>query len=79
MGYYGEKGLIYIGDRNKDIIMSGGENISIREVEEILYRHSAVLEAAVVGVPDDVWVDRVHAMIVLKEGCHATGNEIIEY
>ncbi len=69
MGYYDEKGFIYIVDRKKDMIITGGENIYPREVEEVLYRHPDVLECAVIGVPDNKWVERVHALIVLKEGC----------
>ena len=68
MGYYDEKGFIYIVDRKKDMIITGGENVYPREVEEVLYRHPAVLEAAVIGVPDDRWVERVHAVITLKKG-----------
>ena len=79
MGYYDEKGFIYIVDRKKDMIITGGENVYPREVEEVLYRHPAVLEAAVIGVPDDVWVERVHAVIVQKEGHGVTGDEIIDY
>ncbi len=79
MGYYDEKGYIYLVDRKKDMIVTGGENVYPREVEEILYRHPAVAEAAVIGVPDDLWIERVHAEVVLKEGQHATGDEIMEF
>jgi len=79
MGVYDEKGYIYIVDRKKDMIVSGGENIFPREVEEILYQHPAVHEAAVFGIPDDYWVEKVHAAIVLKEGATATAEEIIEF
>ncbi len=79
MGYYDTKGYIYIVDRKKDMIISGGENIYPREIEEVLYRHPAVSEAAVIGVPDELWVERVHAVIVLKEGKSATEQEIIEF
>jgi acyl-CoA synthetase (AMP-forming)/AMP-acid ligase II len=68
MGYYDTQGNIYLADRKKDMIISGGENIYPREVEEILYRHSAVQEVAVIGVPDPYWVERVHAVVVLKQG-----------
>ena len=68
MGYYDQKGYIYIVDRKKDMIISGGENIYPREIEEVLYRHPAVAEAVVIGVPDELWVERVHALVVLKEG-----------
>jgi acyl-CoA synthetase (AMP-forming)/AMP-acid ligase II len=79
MGYYDEKGFIYIVDRKKDLVITGGENVYPREVEEILYRHPAVLEAAVIGVPDEKWVERVHAVIVLKERHTATSDEIINF
>jgi len=79
MGFYDEKGFVYIVDRKKDMIISGGENIYPREIEEVLYKHPSVAEAAVIGVPDNVWVERVQALIVLKEGRHATEEEIIEF
>jgi long-chain acyl-CoA synthetase len=79
MGYYDEKGFIYIVDRKKDMIITGGENIYPREVEEILHSHPAVLEAAVIGVPDDRWVERVHAVITLKQGQNASSEEIIAF
>jgi long-chain acyl-CoA synthetase len=79
MGYYDEKGYIYLVDRKKDMIVTGGENVYPREVEEVLYRHPAVAEAAVIGVPDDLWIERVHAVVVLKEGQHATGDVIMEF
>ena len=79
MGRYDEKGYIYIVDRKRDMIVSGGENIFPREVEEILYRHPAVQEAAVIGVPDPYWVEKVHAMIVLKKGASVSGQELIDF
>lgn len=79
MGYYDERGYIYLVDRKKDMIVTGGENVYPREVEEVLYRHPSVAEAAVIGVPDDLWIERVHAVVVLKEGQHTTGNEITEF
>ena len=79
MGRYDENGYIYIVDRKKDMIVSGGENIFPREVEEILYRHPAVLEAAVFGIPDPYWVEKVHAVVVLKSGYEPTEKEIIDF
>ncbi len=79
MGYYDERGYIYLVDRKKDMIVTGGENVYPREVEEVLYRHPAVAEAAVIGVPDDLWIERVHAEVVLKEGWRATEDEMIEF
>jgi acyl-CoA synthetase (AMP-forming)/AMP-acid ligase II len=79
MGRYDEKGYIYILDRKKDMIVSGGENVYPREVEEILYQHPAVKEAAVIGIPDPYWVERVHAVVVLKEGTSVTSEELIDF
>lgn len=79
LGYYDRQGFIYIADRKKDMIVSGGENVYPKEVEEVLYRHPAVLEAAVVGLPDPYWVERVHALVVLKPGATASAAEIIAH
>lgn len=79
MGYYDEKGFLYIADRKKEMIISGGENVYPRQVEEVLYRHPAVQEAAVIGVPDDRWVERVHAVITLRPGKKAEAEEIIAF
>ncbi|MDP2660315.1 MAG: AMP-binding protein, partial [Dehalococcoidia bacterium] len=73
-----EEGYLYVVDRKKDIIISGGENISSREVEEAIYNHPAVLECAVIGVPDPKWGEAVAALVVLKPGQTATEVEIIE-
>jgi long-chain acyl-CoA synthetase len=79
MGYYDEKGYIFIVDRKNDMIITGGENVYPREVEEILYKHPAVREAAVIGIPDPHWVEKVHAVVALKEGAACTANELIEF
>ncbi len=79
MGRMDEDGYIYIVDRKKDMIISGGENIYSREVEEVLYTHPAVQEAAVMGVPDEKWGESVKAVIVLREGMTATEDEIINF
>jgi acyl-CoA synthetase (AMP-forming)/AMP-acid ligase II len=79
MGRYDEKGFIYIVDRKKDMIVSGGENIYPREVEEILYQHPAIKEGAIIGIPDPYWVERVHAVVVLKEGANITSEELIDF
>ena len=73
------KGFIYIADRKKDMIVTGGENVYPKEVEEVLYRHPAVYEATVIGIPDEYWVERVHALVVLREGMQATAEEIIDF
>jgi acyl-CoA synthetase (AMP-forming)/AMP-acid ligase II len=79
MGYYDDEGYIYIADRKKDMIISGGENVYPREVEEVLYQHPAVLEAAVIGVPDPYWVEKVHAVVVTRKGVSATAEELTAF
>ncbi len=61
------EGYVFLVDRSKDMIVSGGENVYCTEVEEILYKHPAVLEAAVFGIPDDKWGEAVHATVVLRD------------
>jgi fatty-acyl-CoA synthase len=72
-------GYVKIKDRSKDIIISGGENISSVEVEEVLYRHPAVALAAVVAVPDPKWGEVPCAVVELRDGASATPEEIIEF
>ncbi|RJP21368.1 MAG: long-chain-fatty-acid--CoA ligase [Candidatus Abyssobacteria bacterium SURF_5] len=79
LGYMDEDGYVYIVDRIKDMIVSGGENIYCIEVENALMQHPAVLDAAVVGVPDPVMQEAVKAVICLKPGMTATENEIKEH
>jgi len=79
LGVLDEHGYVIIKDRSKDIIISGGENISSVEVEDILYKHPAVLFAAVVAKPDPKWGEVPCAFVELKEGANATEAEIIAY
>ena len=79
LAYYDEKGYLYIADRKEDMIITGGEHVFPREVEEVLYQHNMVLEAAVIGVPDAYWVERVHAVVALKKGATCTSEELIEF
>ena len=72
-------GYVEIRDRLKDVIISGGENISSVEVEGILLRHPAIQEAAVVGLPDEKWGETPHAFVVLKAGAAVTETELKEY
>jgi fatty-acyl-CoA synthase len=74
-----EEGFFYIVDRKKDMVISGGENIYPREIEEVLYTHPKIAEAAVIGVPDDVWGESVKAVVVLKESETLTEKEVIEF
>lgn len=79
MGTIDENGYIDIVDRKKDVIISGGENISSIEVEGALYEHPAILEAAVIAAPHEKWGETPHAIVVLKENQHATEEEIIKF
>ena len=79
LGVWHPNGYIELKDRSKDIIISGGENISTIEVESILYRHPAVLEAGVVARPDERWGETPCAFITLKEGTTVTEQEIIDF
>jgi acyl-CoA synthetase (AMP-forming)/AMP-acid ligase II len=74
-----EEGFIYVVDRKKDMIISGGENIYAAEVEEVLFSHPKILEAAVIGVPDPEWGESVKAIVVPKQGLALTEGEIIEH
>jgi long-chain acyl-CoA synthetase len=70
---------VYVVDRAKDVIISGGENIYSTEVEAALYKHPAVLEAAVIGVPDGKWGESVKALVVLRPGSTLDAEELIAH
>jgi acyl-CoA synthetase (AMP-forming)/AMP-acid ligase II len=72
------EGYVYIIDRKHDMIISGGFNIYPREVEEAILKHPGIAEAAVIGIPDDVWGEAVKAICTLKEGLQVTSEEVIE-
>ena len=79
LGYRDETGFLFLVDRKNDMIVSGGFNVYPKEVEEVLYMHEAVLEAAVFGVPDELWGEAVKAVVSLKDGMTATQEQIIEH
>jgi long-chain acyl-CoA synthetase len=79
LGYLDKRGYLFIADRKKDFILSGGANIYPREVEEVILRHPAVSEVAVIGVPDPLWGESVKAVVVLKENIKAIESEIIAF
>ena len=79
LGVWHEDGYVELKDRSKDIIISGGENISSIEVESVLYRHPAILEAAITARPDDKWGETPCAFVTLKEGESATEAEIVAF
>jgi fatty-acyl-CoA synthase len=72
-------GYLYITDRLKDVIVSGGENVYSREVEDALYSHPGVREAAVIGVPSDEWGESVHAEVVAAPGAHLDPDEVVAF
>jgi acyl-CoA synthetase (AMP-forming)/AMP-acid ligase II len=79
MGRIDNEGVLYLVDRKKDMIISGGENIYSREVEEAVLQHPAVSECAVIGQPDVKWGEIVCAIVTLKQGMSASEDEIIEH
>ena len=78
-GGYLDGAYVVIADRKKDVIISGGENVSSIEVEDALFQHPAVAECAVIGVPHEKWGETVKALVVLREGQSATEAELIEF
>jgi acyl-CoA synthetase (AMP-forming)/AMP-acid ligase II len=74
-----EDGYITLVDRKKDMIISGGENVYSAEVEVVLYEHPAILDAAIIGLPDEVWGEAVTAVVVLKEGAAFDEQELISF
>jgi acyl-CoA synthetase (AMP-forming)/AMP-acid ligase II len=79
LGIMDERGYVYLLDRAKDMIISGGENIYSREIEDVILKHPAVHEVAVIGVPDEKWGEAIKAIVALKEGCAASDKEIIDF
>lgn len=79
LGYMDEDGFVFIVDRAKDMVISGGENIFSVEVEGAIYSHPAVQECAVIGIPSEQWGESVHALVVLREKCDATEADIVDH
>ncbi len=79
MGYMDESGYLFIMDRSKDMIISGGENIYPREIEEVLVGHPAIREVAVIGIPDPQWGEAIKAVVALLPGTSATEEELISF
>jgi len=78
-GHLDEEGYLYLVDRVKDMIVTGGENVYSIEVENAIATHPAVAEVAVIGIPHDLWGEAVHAIVVLNPGASATAEEIIDH
>ena len=79
IGYLDEDGFLFICDRLKDMVISGGENVYPAEVEGALYRHEAIAEVAVIGMPDDKWGEAVTAVVALHSGKELTLEELREF
>lgn len=78
-GYFDEDGYLYLVGRTKEMIISGGENVYPIETENCLTKHPAVAQAAVIGLADDKWGERVHAIVALHDGAQVTGSELIAF
>jgi len=78
-GYIDDDGFLFIVDRVKDMIISGGENVYSAEVENALYQYEAINQCAVIGIPHEKWGEQVHAVVVLKEGAEADEATLIEH
>jgi fatty-acyl-CoA synthase len=79
LGRFDEDGYLYVVDRVKDMIKTGGENVASREVEEVLYRHPGVEEVAVIGLPDPKWIEIVAAVVVPRKRASITEAELVSY
>jgi acyl-CoA synthetase (AMP-forming)/AMP-acid ligase II len=79
IGHLDEDGYLYVSDRLKDMIITGGENVYSPEVERVLAEHPAVAEVAVIGVPDPKWGESVKAVVALKPGAEASEMELVEF
>ena len=79
IGYRDADGFFYIADRKSDMIIRGGENIYPREIDDLLYTHPAIVSAAVIGIPDEMYGEEVAAFVVLNDGATATADEIIAF
>src|SRR5699024_1990447 len=79
LGTMDEDGYVTVVDRKKDIIISGGVNVASREVEETIYLMDEVAEVAVIGIPDDYWIEKITAIIILKDGASLSEDEVIAF
>jgi acyl-CoA synthetase (AMP-forming)/AMP-acid ligase II len=78
-GIVDDDGYVYVQDRTKDMIVSGGENVYPREVEDAIFQHPAVADVAVIGIPSEKWGEEVKAIVVLKDAAAATADDIVEH
>jgi acyl-CoA synthetase (AMP-forming)/AMP-acid ligase II len=79
LGYFNEAGYLFVVGRKKDMVKSGGISIYPLEIEGVLYQHPEVIEAAVIGIPDPQWGEALKAVVVLKEGSSASGEELMQF
>ena len=78
-GYFDEDGYLFLVDRVKDMIVTGGENVYSSEVENAISSHPDVAQVAAIGIPDDKWGEAVHAIVVLEPGASASEEDLIEH
>jgi long-chain acyl-CoA synthetase len=79
IGEIDENGFVYITDRKKDLIVTGGNNVYPRQIEEIIYQNKEIEEACIIGIPDKLWGETVHLVAVCRTGSKATERSIIDW
>ena len=79
LGRLDDEGFVTLVDRKKDMVITGGENVYSAEVEDVLFAHPSVAEAAIIGIPDAKWGEAVFAVVVLRPGTTATADDLITY
>jgi acyl-CoA synthetase (AMP-forming)/AMP-acid ligase II len=79
IGYFDEDGYLFLLDRAKDMVITGGNNVYPREVEEVLILHPDIAECVVFGIPDDYWGEAVHAVVVPRSGVSLTSRQVIDF
>jgi len=79
LGYMDEDGFVFVTGRIKELIIKGGENIAPKEIDEALYQHPAVLDAAAVGIPDDTYGEEIMACVTVKPGFDLTEQELLDH
>ena len=79
LGHMDQDGFVFVTGRIKELIIKGGENIAPREIDDVLYKHPAILDAAAVGIPDDTYGEEIMACVTVKQGVSVTEEELLDH